>query len=816
MKKAYLYGLIISFFAFCQAYSQTYTGITEGIVTESKLGPGASPNAEALSDINVDLFHGSNNATIPLYQLTSGTLKLPVKLTYLSRQSNVRSGWVGKYWSLRVGGAITRIQRGERDEAFCTAWPNCGGSNCDVNEDEFKFNFCGYSGSFFYSLDKKKWVILSETDILHLSPVFSAYNKLTGFLIGLPDGMRYTFGFQETVAGMSAEESIEDKTTWYLTEIKAVNGDLINFYYQKGITINDKTNNNFNPTKINADYIEEQKVKYQYKRTIPVEEERDILIHPSYLRLITTNLVDMEFVRSADDKLDMIRLVDKSEHCFKKYKFSYDGQFLKSVQEIGVNSNESETSKPSYSFDYGGNVLERIVYPTGGFVDFEYDYHRYYEYICREKWNPHQPNLPIIECGEELSYLPYETDLRLKHTRLYNSEDEEPLVTTYFYSTKPQSTSVAVVDAGQISRKKHTKKETNFSAFYGYVKWSKETNYDMVPYYMGVPAPNAIGYSEVSVKKPNGDREYYVFQNYDFSLDKEGQRYYYPQVGQLLSVSNSQMHIGYDYDDPDNKTERISHSYIEYYTFDYNGHFYSKKGEGKIQVERKKYSSKPKRIITYERGALTAIHSITTLTYNYVTGNVVRSETVNQKDNSILTVDYNYPYNNEMDVYYFNAKVTNVPYEIIRKKNGKVIDAEVIIFEPYQEYPRPWKKYKLSTDVPVDDYQPLPNWMSENVDPRCKLLETYEYDYYGNIYKYQQTGQEPVFYEWDLCRRLISKRIGDMETRYTHGIHGITSVAEPNGTERHYEYDALGRVIIIRDEQGAILQKYDYEHNLAN
>jgi YD repeat-containing protein len=49
-------------------------------------------------------------------------------------------------------------------------------------------------------------------------------------------------------------------------------------------------------------------------------------------------------------------------------------------------------------------------------------------------------------------------------------------------------------------------------------------------------------------------------------------------------------------------------------------------------------------------------------------------------------------------------------------------------------------------------------------------------------------------------------------TIYTHQpLVGITSVTDHNGKTTGYEYDALGRLVLIRDNNNKILSKYEYQ-----
>ncbi len=70
------------------------------------------------SEIPVSLSSGTFSYDIPLYEITSGTLKLPVSISYHSAGLKTIdiSGPVGTGWALQAGGAISRTMRGMPDE----------------------------------------------------------------------------------------------------------------------------------------------------------------------------------------------------------------------------------------------------------------------------------------------------------------------------------------------------------------------------------------------------------------------------------------------------------------------------------------------------------------------------------------------------------------------------------------------------------------------------------------------------------------------------------------------------------------------------
>ena len=78
----------------------------------------ATPSAPGLGQNPVNLSTGAAMVSIPLYNLQSKTLSLPISLSYNSMGVKVveRASWVGTGWSLAMGGVISRNVVGLPDE----------------------------------------------------------------------------------------------------------------------------------------------------------------------------------------------------------------------------------------------------------------------------------------------------------------------------------------------------------------------------------------------------------------------------------------------------------------------------------------------------------------------------------------------------------------------------------------------------------------------------------------------------------------------------------------------------------------------------
>ena len=54
--------------------------------------------------------------------------------------------------------------------------------------------------------------------------------------------------------------------------------------------------------------------------------------------------------------------------------------------------------------------------------------------------------------------------------------------------------------------------------------------------------------------------------------------------------------------------------------------------------------------------------------------------------------------------------------------------------------------------------------------------------------------------------------VGAMMTTYAYGPYGITSSTDASNVSTFYQYDGLGRLVTVTDDQGKILKTYRYHY----
>src|SRR5258706_11658819 len=111
--KSHFLTILFLFFTL-SIYSQD-TSNTIGRVSIS------SPTAASLGkygDVPVSYHTGVPNISIPIYNVKSGSLSIPINLSYHASGLRVQeyASWVGAGWSLNAGGMITRTVRGGADD----------------------------------------------------------------------------------------------------------------------------------------------------------------------------------------------------------------------------------------------------------------------------------------------------------------------------------------------------------------------------------------------------------------------------------------------------------------------------------------------------------------------------------------------------------------------------------------------------------------------------------------------------------------------------------------------------------------------------
>jgi YD repeat-containing protein len=257
MKKNYSI-LVVFTIAFCiESNGQASSPPSNLLPTITSPSPEVAAFAR-FGNYEVNLFNGTPNISIPLYEISVGEMSVPININYNAsgiRVNDIPTN-IGSGWSLNAGGAITRkVMGGMEDEySVSTSGPVSGsfgylnggtvknlvqGSfaeldyfreitdrhRIDAEPDIFSYNLPGKSGKFIFSQEDNLKPLF-----IPFEPLKASYVYATGALAMTDEsGINYQFNDKES-STYSLQSSIT--SSWLLSNMTSSNGqDVINFNY---------------------------------------------------------------------------------------------------------------------------------------------------------------------------------------------------------------------------------------------------------------------------------------------------------------------------------------------------------------------------------------------------------------------------------------------------------------------------------------------------------------------------------------------------------------------------------------------------------
>jgi len=206
-----------------------------------------SPTTASLvkfTDIPVSGFSGMPDIAIPLYEISTSFVKVPVSLNYHAAGITVgqEASNIGLGWALNAGGVISRtvygsadnstwqLYRMDRENAFDIRDPvdyqqafSLSQNAIDGVPDLYMYNFPGYSGKFIIA-DQIRQLPMTNLRITKVSN--------SEFHIVTPDGNKYIFSATESSYNKSDGAGSTNIVGWYLTKIlSADRSDSVVFTY---------------------------------------------------------------------------------------------------------------------------------------------------------------------------------------------------------------------------------------------------------------------------------------------------------------------------------------------------------------------------------------------------------------------------------------------------------------------------------------------------------------------------------------------------------------------------------------------------------
>jgi hypothetical protein len=214
-----------------------------------------SPDAAALGkygNIPVGLHTGVPQIDIPLYTIKSGSLTLPISISYHASGIKVNeiASWVGLGWSLNAGGAVSRSVVGGCDETGF--WVNSikraselssadydytlmMANGADGESDLYFYNFGGRSGKFVYGKEGgANKVLIIPKEPLKIDFFTNHFEIIDEF------GTKYIFSAVEVIQTLDGDVWMPFNSSYFLTDIFSADGkDNIHLSYTNDGTYTD-------------------------------------------------------------------------------------------------------------------------------------------------------------------------------------------------------------------------------------------------------------------------------------------------------------------------------------------------------------------------------------------------------------------------------------------------------------------------------------------------------------------------------------------------------------------------------------------------
>jgi len=379
----------------------------------------ASSALEKYSDYPVSIYTGVPDISIPIYEIKSGDMKLPISISY--HASGIKIGDdsypVGLGWSINAGGRISRTVRSKPDESLIAFPPtplpnyysmsNVGDrkqiqsdiNNLDMEPDLFSFNLglsAKPSGRFLFDGQSKNLAhgLLSEPMFLPKSNIKFSYvpnQNMGNYTYGIntinlidEEGISYNFGEGNNRKEFTTSGSSDIISSWLLTSILPASKneqDKILFDYSAGSTVYKE--NYFGSVTVldscdeHLAFIETQKDPSNRPLYVPAVPDYFVYVnnpeisdwmfnnsHVNHYKIrnietISFNGGQAKFVfNPVSNMLNSITIVDSQNAIIKKANFYYSNyqSYTKEIKLDSIVMSGSDNQKQTYRFQYNESV----------------------------------------------------------------------------------------------------------------------------------------------------------------------------------------------------------------------------------------------------------------------------------------------------------------------------------------------------------------------------------------------------------------------------------------------------------------------------
>ncbi|WP_343608388.1 hypothetical protein [Chryseobacterium oranimense] len=343
---------------------------------------------------------GIPDVGIPLYQLETGNknMSVNVALSYHVYNSsyNIPASEVGAGWSLFKSGIISRTIKGTLDEIV--NWSDTEPDNADV----FYYTLPGHSGKFKVYRDSSTGNMVINNITGERIKIECERNTaeqkfiINSFKITDDNGVQYFFQDSDLAMAKPAHININYKSAFVLTKISDENdNEIVTYLYDKKTQyLGDSTTKKYEYNKLKSIITRTGKIKFEYGYDASDDTGSEYNINDPY-------------------RVSYITLTDTKDRIFSRYELSYGGlnqydpiknesvskKSLSSVKKqnklliteeatsFQYDSDGSVTDYepfgssyfcPSYNSPpnpkiYTQGVLEKITFPTKGYVVYNYE-----------------------------------------------------------------------------------------------------------------------------------------------------------------------------------------------------------------------------------------------------------------------------------------------------------------------------------------------------------------------------------------------------------------------------------------------------------
>jgi YD repeat-containing protein len=207
-----------------------------------------SPEASALGkyvDHPVGNFTGTPKIEIPLFEIKTGRITVPITISYHGSGVKVDeiASRTGIGWVLNAGGAISRTVKGWPDDVniiesgyfssnHTTSLSFIGSGTTptmnDLEPDVHYYNFGNKSGKIYFNSPTTAFTVNKDP-----MKIDGPYNGNNRFIITTEDGLIYTFAASEQNSSTVDNVGYICNSAWYLTNIEdPVSGKSVQFIYR--------------------------------------------------------------------------------------------------------------------------------------------------------------------------------------------------------------------------------------------------------------------------------------------------------------------------------------------------------------------------------------------------------------------------------------------------------------------------------------------------------------------------------------------------------------------------------------------------------